>query len=97
MQISCWSLRARNSPKLISMYLKDNMQNQTISELYTDDKKIKYSCNSNDILKSAKIFYKKFFYQGTTSKTATSELFVKILKERKSQMNNFTFAPIKFF
>ena len=29
-----------NAPKLISMYLIDNMQNQTISELYTDDKKI---------------------------------------------------------
>ena len=29
-----------NAPKLISMYLIDNMQNQTISELYTDDKKM---------------------------------------------------------
>ena len=32
-QISYWGLRAENAPKLISMYLKDNMQNQTISEL----------------------------------------------------------------
>ena len=36
--------------------MKQNMQNQTISELYTDDKKSKYSSNSNYILKSAKNF-----------------------------------------
>ena len=30
------------------------MQNQTILELYTDDKKSKYSSNAKDILKSAK-------------------------------------------
>ena len=50
------------------MYLKDNMQNQTTSELYTEDKKTKYSSNPNYILKS----------------------------KRKSQMNNFTFARLKF-
>ena len=36
--------------------MKQNIQNQTISELYTDDKKSKYSSNSNDILNSAKNF-----------------------------------------
>ena len=50
----------KNALKLISMYLKDNMQNQIISELYNDnkksadDKKTKYSSNPNDILKSTK-------------------------------------------
>ena len=43
------------------------MQNGTISELYTDDKKSIYSGNPNDILKSAKNFneklYSKTFYQ----------------------------------
>ena len=59
MQILYWSLKAKHAPKLISMYLKDNMQNQTISELYTDDKKTKCSSNRNDILKSAKNFSEK--------------------------------------
>ena len=53
-----WSL---NFPKLISMCLKDNTQNQTISELYTDDRKTKYFSNPNDILKSAKNVYEKLY------------------------------------
>ena len=48
------SSRAKNAPKLFSKYLNDNMQNQTIFELYTDDNKSKYSSNTKDILKSAK-------------------------------------------
>ena len=32
-------------------------KNGTISELYTDDKKSKYSSNPNDILKSSKNLY----------------------------------------
>ena len=45
------------------------MQNQTISELHTDDKKSKYSSNPNDIFNSAKSFYKKRYTKETTSKT----------------------------
>ena len=37
--------------------MKQNMQNGTMSELYTDDKKP--SSNPNAILKSAKNFYTK--------------------------------------
>ena len=33
---------------------RQNMQNQTIFALYTDDNKSKYSSNPKDILKSAK-------------------------------------------
>ena len=33
---------------------RQNMKNQTIFELYTDDNKSKYSSNSMNILKSAK-------------------------------------------
>ena len=40
--------------------MKQNVQNQTISELYTDDKISKYSSNSNDIL--ATNFYNEKFY-----------------------------------
>ena len=34
MQILHWNLKAKNALKFISIYLKENMQNQTI---YTDD------------------------------------------------------------
>ena len=40
----------KNAPKLYSNYLKDIMQNQTISELYTYDNKSKYSSNPKKIL-----------------------------------------------
>ena len=36
--------------------MKQNIQNKTLSEFYTDDKKSKYSSNPTDILKSAKNF-----------------------------------------
>ena len=39
MQTLYWSLETKKHLKLSSMYFKDNMQNETISELYTDDKK----------------------------------------------------------
>ena len=39
--------------------MKQNEENQTISELYTDDKNSKYSSNSNDIL--ATNFYNEKF------------------------------------
>ena len=36
---------------------RQNMQNQIIFELYTDDNKLKYSSNPKDIFKSAKTPY----------------------------------------
>ena len=40
-------------------------QNGTITELYTDDKKSKYSGNPNDILKSAKNCHEKLYTNKT--------------------------------
>ena len=51
MYIYIYYIRGKNAPKLVSMYLKDNMQNQTFFKLYNDDKK--YTSNPNNILKSA--------------------------------------------
>ena len=48
--------KQKNAPKLYSNYLKDIMQNQTISELYTYDNKSKYSSNPKKILNLQKIF-----------------------------------------
>ena len=54
LSVNIRSWTATNSPKHSSKYLKDNMKNQTIFELYTDDNKSKYSSNPMNILKSAK-------------------------------------------
>ena len=43
-------------------------QNGTISELYTDDKKSKYSSNPNDILESANNFNGKLYTNDTNFK-----------------------------
>ena len=45
--------------------MKQNIQNGMISELYTDDKKSKYSGNPNDILKSAKKINEKLYIKET--------------------------------
>ena len=80
------------------------MLNGTISELYTDDKKSKYSVNSNDVLKSVKNFYEKpkvqqwqfwilsIWYKPNRQPTKLPLLNVlaKFLIERKCQINNFT-------
>ena len=50
-----WDLEGEKCSKSFFRVLeRQNMQNQTIPELYTDDKKTKYSNNLQDILKSAK-------------------------------------------
>ena len=48
---------------------KQNMQNGTISELYTDDKKSKYSSNPNDILVLARNFNEKLYTKETNVNT----------------------------
>ena len=50
------------------------MQNQTISELYTDVEKSKFSSNPNVILKSAKSFYENLYTRENVSKSAIDEL-----------------------
>ena len=55
------------------------MENQTISQLYTDDKKSKYSNNPKDILKSAKNVYENLYIRENVSKSAINELLNKIL------------------
>ena len=64
------------------------MQNGTMSELYTDDKKSKYSRNPNHILKAAKNFYEKLYIKETIAK---------FLVKGKSQINNFTIVREKLF
>ena len=44
------------SQNFLKLFERQNMQNETISKLYADDKKIKYCNNPNYILKSVKNF-----------------------------------------
>ena len=63
------------------------MKNQTIFELYTDDKKLKYSSNPKDILKSAKKIMK--LYTRRTSTAATTEFVCKIPYRKKISDEHF--------
>ena len=42
------------SKTFFKVFERQNLQNQTISEFYTDDNKSKYSSNPKDVFKSAK-------------------------------------------
>ena len=65
------------------------MQNQTISELYTDDKKSKVSNNLKDILNSAKKFYENFYNRQKISQSAINELLNKIPINKKISNEHF--------
>ena len=59
-----WELEGEKRSKTFFKVLEGrNMQNQTISEIYTDDNKSKHSSNPNDILKSAKTLYQRDNFQ----------------------------------
>ena len=79
---------------------RQNMQNQTIFELYTDDNKSKYSSNPKDILKSAKKKKKKNKKNSTSSELPQLllllNLFRKFLTERKYLMNTLIFVRLKY-
>ena len=54
-------LEGKKRSKTYFNVLKRQCENQTLSELYTDNKKTKYSSNPSDILKSAKNFHEKLY------------------------------------
>ena len=73
---------------------RQNMQNQTLVELYTDDNKPKYSSNPKEILKSTKDIYENF-YTKQTSTAATTEFLSKILNRNKISNQNFNLCETK--
>ena len=80
--------------------MKRNMRNGTISELYTDDKKSKYSSNPNHILKPAKnlcSYTKALYKRDKHSKLPLLNFLAKFQTQRKSQINNFTILRQTFF
>ena len=54
---------------------RHNMQNQSIAELYIDDKKNKYSNDPKDTLTSAKSFYENLYTGGNISRDTIDETF----------------------
>ena len=63
-----WKQKGEKCSKTFFKVLeRQNLQNQIISELYTDDNKSKHSSNSKNILKSAKNFYEKLYTMAATS------------------------------
>ena len=83
-----YQLEGEKCPKTFFEVLeRQNMKNQTIFKLYTDDNKSKYSSNPKDILKSAKKIMK--LYTKWTSTAATTEFVWKIPNRKKISYEHF--------
>ena len=66
--------------------MKQNMQNQTIAELYADEKKSEHSSNPNDTLKLAKSLYEKFHSKDARPKLPLLNFWVnKIYNKKKNR------------
>ena len=74
---------------------RQNLQDQTISELYTDDNESKYSSNPKDIFKPTKNFYETFYNKETTSKAATIEFLTKIPNKEKISNQQFNLCEAR--
>ena len=86
-----WDLEGEKCPKTFCKILeRQHMQNQTISEIYTDDKKSKYSSNPKDILKSAKNFDGNLCTRENVSASAINELLNKIPNIKITSNEHFT-------
>lgn len=88
--------KAKNSLNPFSVFLKGKMQNQTISELCTDDKKTKYSNNTQDILKFANKFYEDLYSRGKISRDAINKLLNKVPNSRRYLWITLASAKEKF-
>ena len=85
-----WDLEAKKCSKSFFKILeRQHMQNQTISELYTDDKKSKVSSNPEDIPNSAKIFYENLYTREKIPKSAINELLNKMPTNKKISNEHF--------
>ena len=74
-----------------------NLENQTISELYTDDNKSKYSRNSKDNFKFENKFFKKIYSKEATSKFFATNFFSKSVNRKKIFNEQFNLCEVKKF
>ena len=85
-----WDLEGEKCSKsFINILERQHMQNQTISELYTDDKKSKVSDNPKDILNSAKKIYENLYTKEEIFQSAINELLNKIPLNKKISNEHF--------
>ena len=92
-----WDLENENYLKAFFKVLeRQNLQNQTISALYTDDNKPKYCSNSMDIFKSAKNFMKHFTPRRQLPNLLLLNFLAKFLPKRKCLIKNLTFVRRKY-
>ena len=77
--------------------MKQNMQNEAISELYTDDKNRNSLVTLMIFLSQLKASMKSFIQKRQRLKLPLLNFLVKSLTGRKSQKNNFTIARQTFF
>ena len=85
-----WDLEGEKcSTSFFKILERQHMQNETTSELYTDDKKSKASINPGDILNSAKKIYENLYTKEKVSKSAINELLNKIPINKKTSNEHF--------
>ena len=85
-----WDLEGEKCSKSFFKILeRQHMQNQTISESCTDDRKSKVSSNPEDKLNSAKNFYENLYTREKISQLATNELLNKITTNKKISNEHF--------
>ena len=91
-----WELEVKKCSKhFFKVIERRNLQNQTISELCTDDNKSKYPSNPKDIFKSAKEFYENLYIKETTPKAAPTKLLSKIPSRKKISNDQFNLSRAK--
>ena len=77
-----WELGCKKcSKKIFKVLGRQDVQNQTLSELHTDDNESKYSCNFKDIFKSAK---KKKFIKNFTPRNKISNKNFNVCETKRS-------------
>ena len=93
-----WNLEGEKCSKSFFRILeRQNMQNQVISELYTDDKKSKFSSILEDILKSVKKIYENLYPRKKVSKSAINKLLNKIPLNKKISKEHFFLCEAEMF
>ena len=86
----CWKTFSK-------VLLRQNLEIQTKSELYTDDNKSKYSSNPKDVFKSATKFFETLYTQETTSKAATTKFLSKNPNRKKISNEQLNVCETKIY
>ena len=74
-----WDLVGEKCSKsFFKIFKRQNMQNQTILTLHTDDRKSRFFGNPEEILKSGKKYYENLYTRENLSKHAINEILNKI-------------------